>query len=41
MMGIMCVNSSINNMKTNLAGVVRVDEILNESAVFDEEKAVS
>ena len=41
MMGIMCVNSSINNMKTNLAGVVRVDEILNESAVIDEEKAVS
>ena len=28
MMGVMCVNSGINNMKSNLMGVVRVDEIL-------------
>jgi ABC-type multidrug transport system fused ATPase/permease subunit len=28
MMGVMCVNSGINNMKSNLTGVVRVDEIL-------------
>lgn len=28
MMGIMCVNAGINNMKTNLTGAVRVDEIL-------------
>lgn len=31
MMGVMCVNSGINNMKTNLTGVVRVDEILNDN----------
>jgi hypothetical protein len=28
MMGIMCVNAGVNNMKTNLTGAVRVDEIL-------------
>lgn len=31
MMGVMCVNSGINNMKTNLTGAVRVDEILNDN----------
>ena len=29
MMGVMCVNSGINNMKANLAGVERLDEILD------------
>ncbi len=29
MMSVMCVNDSINHMKTNLTGAVRVDEILN------------
>lgn len=31
MMGVMCVNSGINNLKTNLTGAVRVDEILNDN----------
>ena len=29
MMGVMCVNSCMNNMKTNLSGAERVDEVLN------------
>ena len=30
MMGVMCVNACINNMKTNLSGAERVEEIINE-----------
>ncbi|MCR5543290.1 MAG: hypothetical protein K6F55_04000 [Eubacterium sp.] len=30
MMGVMCVNSCINNMKSNLSGAERVEEVINE-----------
>ena len=37
MMGVMCVNSCINRMKTNLTGAVRVDEVLSLSYGRDSE----